>query len=202
MKLSARLSQGNPGAQFHRAREDCLSKAFYWGFSQCANPQPKKRPAPHRGTGKRKLTRLCLGLLFLYIHLGVDARSHQLQLFEPLLGLLAPRSARIEFDRFLVGLDGSRRKLDDLFIADFFRGHFIDQLTSQEVPGLRILWIEVRGFLQRFDGFAEPVRVVQAYPKVAPPGFPILPPHFSPLCACALCLFFPLPSCPQPSSTI
>src|SRR5260370_22484179 len=48
-----------PSPQFHRAREDRSLRVFYRGLRWFANPgQKKERPAPHLGTGLKRLTQL------------------------------------------------------------------------------------------------------------------------------------------------
>src|SRR6267143_3352486 len=176
MKPSARLLQGNSRPSIP-TRTGGLPLAKYSPGDCRTSPRAclrtgaaEKKAGPLSGTGPKKLPRSRLGLFLPHVDFGVDARSHQLKLFEPLLGLLAPCSSGVELVRLLVGFDGSRRELYHFFIADFLRRHLVNQRRSQEIPGLRIFWIKLGGFLQGFDGVAKPIRVVQADPKVAPCG--------------------------------
>src|SRR2546426_528566 len=109
-----------------------------------------------------------LRLLLLHVDFDVDPRRHQLKLFQSLLGLLPPLSARIELHRLLVGLNRSRRKLHHFFIPYFLRGHLVHQRSPQEIPRLRVLGIEFRGLLQGLHGVAQAIGVVETDDEVAP----------------------------------
>src|SRR5215469_6516939 len=103
-----------------------------------------KRPAPQDGTGLPTRDISCLGLLFLHVDLQVDSRRHLLQLFEAGLGLLSIRAVGIQLDSFLISLDGSGSKLRHFFIANLLERHSVDQRSTQQVPGLRVLGIQLR----------------------------------------------------------
>src|SRR5690242_21570616 len=83
----------------------------------------KKAGSAERNRPENTTRVIWLGLFLLHVDFRVDARRHQLKLLQTLLSLLAPGSAGIEFDRLLIGFNGSRRKLYYFFVADFLRCH-------------------------------------------------------------------------------
>ena len=68
----------------------------------------------------------------------------------------------------LVSFDGSRLHVGDVLVAHFLESHAAHQHRAQQIPGLRILWIELRRLLQRLDGLFVLVGVVHRDSEIAP----------------------------------
>src|SRR5579864_5397462 len=92
---------------------------------------------------------LLLLLCWPCVYLGVDAQTHCLQSFQPLLGLRAPNAIRIECDSLLVGLLSSRLQYGHHLIALLLELHRIHERRAKQIPRLRVLRIGVRSLLER-----------------------------------------------------
>src|SRR5437762_3803452 len=128
----------------------------------------KRKAGPAKRNRPECADNLCLGLLLSHVDLEVDSRRHLLQLFQACLGLRGVGSIGVQFDGFLVGLDGSGRELRHLLISYFLDRHSVNQRSAKQIPGLRVFGIQLRGLLQGFHGIAQSVRVVQADAEVSP----------------------------------
>src|SRR5580704_17156729 len=66
--------------------------------AQMKRASPAKRNRPQKSPKQNRL-----GLLFLRVDLGIDSRSHLLQLSQSLVGLLSVGAVRVQLDLLLIG---------------------------------------------------------------------------------------------------
>src|SRR3984893_8482386 len=105
----------------------------------CDLSPAKKTPRTVAGSSQLKTLGERLLLLLVgwpRVYFGIDSYTHGLQCFQPLFSLGTPSPIRIEFDRFLIGLLGTRLQYGHQLVAVLLEVHRIHQRRTQQIPCL------------------------------------------------------------------